>query len=273
MSLATVDAEGRPNVRMVLLKDARPDGFVFYTNTESAKGSELAANAFAALCFHWKRLRRQVRVRGRVDAASATRRPTPISPRAPKDSQIGAWASRAVAPDGRPLRVREGDREIRREIRAAESAASAVLARLPHHAVRDRVLARPSRSACTTGWSIAATRPTALAHRTAVSVMRPMTHAEDDARPDAPRGPRLARRVAAAGRDQDLRLFRDRFGRDAGVARRFRARSFHLDAQPLRHPLGADAGRCASIASATARPSRWRAWRRAPSSPARRCSW
>src|SRR5262249_40313219 len=62
MALATADARGMPNVRMVLLKGADASGFVFYTNTESAKGTELAANPNAALCFHWKSLRRQVRV-------------------------------------------------------------------------------------------------------------------------------------------------------------------------------------------------------------------
>ncbi|MBV8976023.1 MAG: pyridoxamine 5'-phosphate oxidase [Alphaproteobacteria bacterium] len=97
MSIATVDAQGRPNVRMVLLKDMGPDGFVFYTNTESAKGNELSANPFAALCLHWKTQRRQVRARGSVrrvgdaeaDAYFATR---------PKDSQIGAWASAQSRP-------------------------------------------------------------------------------------------------------------------------------------------------------------------------------
>ena len=92
MALATVDDAGRPNVRMVLSKAADARGFVFYTNTESAKGRELTAHASAALCFHWKSIRRQVRVRGTVsrvgdeeaDAYFATR---------PKDSQIGAWAS------------------------------------------------------------------------------------------------------------------------------------------------------------------------------------
>ena len=63
MALATADADGLPDVRMVLLKDVDPRGFVFYTNTESAKGLELAANPQAALLFHWKSLRRQVRVR------------------------------------------------------------------------------------------------------------------------------------------------------------------------------------------------------------------
>ena len=65
VALATADADGMPNVRMVLLKGFDEDGFVFYTNTESNKGNELAANMKAALCFHWKSLRRQVRVRGR----------------------------------------------------------------------------------------------------------------------------------------------------------------------------------------------------------------
>src|SRR5437868_12568842 len=66
MAIATADAQGRPNIRMVLLKEATPSGFVFYTNTESAKGEELAAVPFIALCFHWKTQRKQVRVRGAV---------------------------------------------------------------------------------------------------------------------------------------------------------------------------------------------------------------
>src|SRR6201996_1479170 len=66
MAIATADASGHPDVRMVLMKEATHDGFVFYTNTESAKGNELAANPNAALLFHWKTLRKQVRVRGPV---------------------------------------------------------------------------------------------------------------------------------------------------------------------------------------------------------------
>ncbi|HLY07250.1 MAG TPA: pyridoxamine 5'-phosphate oxidase [Rhizomicrobium sp.] len=92
MALATVDASGRPNVRMVLLKAAGANGFVFYTNTESAKGQELAARASAALCFHWKSIRRQVRVRGTVSRVSDEEADTYFATR-PKDSQIGAWAS------------------------------------------------------------------------------------------------------------------------------------------------------------------------------------
>jgi pyridoxamine 5'-phosphate oxidase len=92
MSVATVDAHGHPNVRMVLLKGFDANGFVFYTNTESAKGTELASNAFAAICLHWKSLRRQVRARGFVTPVSDAEADAYFATRA-KDSQIGAWAS------------------------------------------------------------------------------------------------------------------------------------------------------------------------------------
>ena len=92
MSLATVDAQGRPSVRMVLLKGVDTDGFVFYTNTESRKGQELAENSHAALCFHWKGIRRQVRVQGRAALVSDSEADAYFASRA-KDSQIGAWAS------------------------------------------------------------------------------------------------------------------------------------------------------------------------------------
>jgi len=97
MSVATVDAQGRPNVRMVLLKDAGPEGFVFYTNTESAKGSEIAGNGFAAICLHWKTQRRQVRARGHVVRVSDDEADAYFATR-PKDSQIGAWASAQSRP-------------------------------------------------------------------------------------------------------------------------------------------------------------------------------
>ncbi len=93
MALATADAAGHPDVRMVLLKHFDHSGFVFYTNFESAKGKQLAENANAALCFHWKSLRRQVRVRGPAVAVSETEADAYFASR-PKDSQIGAWASR-----------------------------------------------------------------------------------------------------------------------------------------------------------------------------------
>ena len=92
MALATADAHGAPDVRMVLLKDVSGDGFVFYSNAESRKGQQLAANAQAALCFHWKSLRRQVRISGRVEPATEAEADAYFASRA-KDSQIGAWAS------------------------------------------------------------------------------------------------------------------------------------------------------------------------------------
>ncbi|MFT5440190.1 MAG: pyridoxamine 5'-phosphate oxidase [Alphaproteobacteria bacterium] len=92
MTLATVDDSGVPDARMVLLKDADDSGFVFYTNSESAKGQQLASNPFAALVFHWKSLKRQVRVRGRVEPVSADEADAYFSSRA-RGAQIGAWAS------------------------------------------------------------------------------------------------------------------------------------------------------------------------------------
>jgi pyridoxamine 5'-phosphate oxidase len=97
MALATVDAAGRPNIRMVLLKGVDERGFVFYTNTESAKGEELGGRPFAALNFHWKTQRRQVRVRGPVEPVSAQEADAYFATRA-KDSQIGAWASAQSRP-------------------------------------------------------------------------------------------------------------------------------------------------------------------------------
>jgi len=92
MALATVDEAGLPDVRMVLLKDVDATGFVFYTNLESAKGRELAANPQAALLFHWKSLRRQVRVRGAVTAVTPEEADAYFATRA-RPAQLGAWAS------------------------------------------------------------------------------------------------------------------------------------------------------------------------------------
>ena len=92
MTLATVDAEGMPNSRMVLLKGVDAGGLVFYTNTQSAKGQELAANPKAALSFHWKSLRRSVRVRGDVEPVTAAEADAYFATRA-RPAQIGAWAS------------------------------------------------------------------------------------------------------------------------------------------------------------------------------------
>ncbi len=92
MSLATVDGSGLPNVRMVLLKGIQGGTFVFYTNLESAKGRELEANPKAALCFHWKSLRRQIRIRGVITPVSDTDADAYFASRA-RGSRIGAWAS------------------------------------------------------------------------------------------------------------------------------------------------------------------------------------
>jgi pyridoxamine 5'-phosphate oxidase len=97
MTLATVDAEGLPDARMVLLKGFDAHGFVFFTNLESAKGRQLTQSGKAALVFHWKSLRRQVRVRGPVALVSAQEADEYFATRA-RDSQIGAWASAQSRP-------------------------------------------------------------------------------------------------------------------------------------------------------------------------------
>jgi len=97
MALATVDPEGLPNVRMVLLKSADPSGFVFYTNTESNKGRELLATRKAAFVIHWKSLRRQIRARGTVTLVSDEEADAYFGSR-PRDSRIGAWASQQSRP-------------------------------------------------------------------------------------------------------------------------------------------------------------------------------
>ena len=97
MSLATVGADGMPNARMVLLKGHDARGFVFYTNLESQKGGELAGNAKAALCFHWKSLHRQVRVQGPISAVSDAEADAYFNSRG-RQSRIGAWASKQSRP-------------------------------------------------------------------------------------------------------------------------------------------------------------------------------
>jgi pyridoxamine 5'-phosphate oxidase len=97
MAVATADAEGRPSVRMVLLKDADERGFVFYTNTESRKGIELFANSRSALLFHWKSLRRQVRIEGLTEMVSDAEADAYFATR-DRGAQIGAWASRQSRP-------------------------------------------------------------------------------------------------------------------------------------------------------------------------------
>ena len=101
VALATVDAEGLPNVRMVLLKEIEADlpagGFVFYTNHESAKGRELAGQPLAAMCLHWKSQRRQIRLRGPVEPVEPEKSDAYFASRAYK-SRLGAWASAQSRP-------------------------------------------------------------------------------------------------------------------------------------------------------------------------------
>ena len=112
MTLATADAGGAPAARMVLLKGFGPAGFVFYTNKEGRKGAELAANPQAALLFHWKSLRRQVRVQGRVEGVSDAEADAYFASRA-RISRLGAWASA----QSRPLADRA---ELERRLSEAE---------------------------------------------------------------------------------------------------------------------------------------------------------
>ena len=102
MALATTTPDGHPSLRMVLLKGHGPDGFVFYTNLDSRKGGELAANPHVALLFHWKSLRRQIRIEGAVTPVDDATADAYFATRS-RDSQLGAWAS----DQSRPLADRE----------------------------------------------------------------------------------------------------------------------------------------------------------------------
>jgi pyridoxamine 5'-phosphate oxidase len=97
MALATVDADGLPNVRMVLMKEFNERGFVFYTNLDSQKGRELTNQPLAGLLFYWKSLNRQVRLRGRIELVDAAEADAYFATR-PRLAQIGAWASKQSAP-------------------------------------------------------------------------------------------------------------------------------------------------------------------------------
>jgi pyridoxamine 5'-phosphate oxidase len=97
MALATVDDDGLPNLRMVLMKDFDEAGLVFYTNFESAKGRELLSQKKAAALFHWKTLRRQVRVRGPVEIVTDKEADAYYATR-PRQSRLGAWASQQSRP-------------------------------------------------------------------------------------------------------------------------------------------------------------------------------
>lgn len=130
-ALATSGSDGAPDVRMVLLKALEDGGFTFYTNLESAKGVQLAADPRAAVVFHWKTLRRQVRVRGRAGPVSAAEADAYFAGRA-RDARIGAIASR----QSRPLESREALQARIAEVEAGLSGAD------------------PVRPACWSGWRI-----------------------------------------------------------------------------------------------------------------------
>lgn len=119
MALATATPDGRPSVRMVLLKAVDEHGFVFYTNLESRKGDELAANPHAALCFHWQTTEVQVRVEGRVEAVTTEEADAYYASRA-RGSRVGAWASRQSAQLDAYETLVERVREVEAEYEAAD---------------------------------------------------------------------------------------------------------------------------------------------------------
>lgn len=140
MALATVDADGLPNVRMVLLKEIEDDAFVFYTNYESAKGRELAGNAQAAFVLHWKSLRKQVRVRGHVSREEGEQADAYYASRA-LDSRLGAWVSRQSQPLSSRMSLM-ADVAKARLTHGGHPAATPALGWLSDRAVRNGILVR-----------------------------------------------------------------------------------------------------------------------------------
>ena len=140
MALATVDRGGLPNVRMVLLKAYGPDGFIFYTNSESAKGTELAQNLKAALLLYWKSLHRQVRIRGPVEMVSEDEADAYFATRS-RESRIGAWASQQSRPLPSRADLRRGCPALHGRACRQGRGAPHLLEELPGGAARDRVLA------------------------------------------------------------------------------------------------------------------------------------
>ena len=126
MSLATVDEAGLPNVRVVLLKGHDTRGFVFYTNLESHKGQEIEAHAQAALNFHWKSLRRQIRLRGHLEAVSDQEADDYYHSR-PRQSQLGAWASEQSRPVENRVALEHAFKEIENKYKNEE-----IIPRPPH---------------------------------------------------------------------------------------------------------------------------------------------
>ena len=146
MALATVDADGLPNARMVLLKGFDERGFVFYTNLDSVKGHELAEAPKAALTFYWKSLQRQVRVRGSVEPVSAAEADAYFATRS-RMAQIGAWASKQSAALESRMAFEKAVARLHGEIRHRRRAAAAALVGLSRGAAGNRVLAGAAVSA------------------------------------------------------------------------------------------------------------------------------
>ena len=119
MALATADSSGHPSARMVLLKGHGPEGFVFYTNEQSAKGEQLAQNLQAALLFHWKSLRRQVRIEGTVERVTVEEADSYFATRA-RDSQLGAWASDQSRPLDSRATFEERFEDIKQKFEGAD---------------------------------------------------------------------------------------------------------------------------------------------------------
>ena len=156
MALATVDADGMPDVRMVLLKGFDEHGFVFYTNFESAKGREILASMKAAMCFHWKSLRRQVRVRGPVEVVSDAEADAYFATR-PRGSRIGAWASKQSRPLESRFALEKAVAEYTAKYAIGEIPRPDALVGLPHRAASRSSSGTTGRSACTTGCRFRAT--------------------------------------------------------------------------------------------------------------------
>ena len=143
MTLATVDADGFPNARMVLLKGVDERGFVFYTNMDSQKGRELDATPKGALVFHWKSINRQVRIRGPVEHVTDAEADAYFATR-PKQAQIGAWASKQSSPLESRLAFEKAVAVYATKYAHRRRAAAAELVRLPHPAAADGILAGPA---------------------------------------------------------------------------------------------------------------------------------
>ena len=142
MAIATATSDGQPSVRMVLLKGHGPDGFVFYTNEQSPKGDQLAANANAALLFHWKSLRRQVRIEGWVERVGNEQADAYFASRA-RDFSTWRMGFGSIPATRQPGDLRAAVRGGEAPIRGRGGAAAAALGRLPRRARTNRILERP----------------------------------------------------------------------------------------------------------------------------------